>query len=117
MQIMVLGDADTWSTLEGCTILEVPDGLDIDQIQELLRGEDDSQITVVEEFDEVYIMNERLALYQLVQANMEEEIYRLQALVNEVRELLSRMDGSQEGDLAAMDEIMVRLDAALTPVR
>lgn len=42
MYILVFPDGETFNTLRGCTIQKVPDGLDIEQVEEELsedRGE------------------------------------------------------------------------------
>lgn len=37
MKIMVLNDGETWSTIAGCQIVEIDDGLNHDQIEECLN--------------------------------------------------------------------------------
>ena len=37
MKIMVLSDGETFSSLEGCTIAEVPDWWDLEQIEEAIE--------------------------------------------------------------------------------
>jgi hypothetical protein len=39
MKIMVLADGDTFSPLEGCTMYEVPDGLETEDIERMLEEE------------------------------------------------------------------------------
>lgn len=50
MRIMVLTDGETFSGLDGCAIFEIEDGLEIEEIEEMLAGEDDAGMTLVKRF-------------------------------------------------------------------
>lgn len=52
MEIMVLNDGETFSGLDGCKILKVPDGLDVrvdlDEVESMVKS---GELDVLEEFE------------------------------------------------------------------
>ena len=42
MKIVVLNDGETFSAMDGCTIHEVPDTMDTDEIEEYLKEDGES---------------------------------------------------------------------------
>jgi hypothetical protein len=49
MLIVVFPDGETWNALDGCSIQEIPDDLDIDEVEELLSN--DGGLPVAEGLD------------------------------------------------------------------
>lgn len=60
--IMVLNDGETFTNLEGCAILAVPDGLDTDQIETIMEMDSDQGM----KFPQVASFSERAGLPFLV---------------------------------------------------
>lgn len=50
MKIMVLSDGETFSTVDGCAIYEVPDGLEIEEIETLLADDIGENLVLVQRF-------------------------------------------------------------------
>lgn len=53
MKIIVFPDGETFNTIEDCSILEIPDGLNVEEVEELLdeEGTENSQIKILQIFD------------------------------------------------------------------
>lgn len=50
MKIMVLSDGETFSSLDGCAIYEVPDELEIEEIETLLADDIGENLVLVQRF-------------------------------------------------------------------